>query len=146
VPLTEEICQRIKGLWRVLFEKAIKMENPEIDKYVLSGCSKWLDNMKVLDEEIYGWLMKTAPYVSELDRMHTFKALLKHALNSPKNVGGIAREIFRTTITYDLSRGTTTQIIEILYENGENEVADEICLMHGEKGIHFLREVYNKFR
>jgi len=54
-------------------------------------------------------------------------------------------ELFKNEITYDISRGKLQKMVEILYDKGFKETANKICFLHGEKGFHFLRELYIKF-
>ena len=48
-------------------------------------------------------------------------------------------------MSYDISRGKLQEMVEILFEKGQIEIGNNICLLHAEQGFHFLRELYIKY-
>jgi hypothetical protein len=89
-------------------------------------------------------IKSSAPYINQTDRYEVINALEIHTDKSPQKVGEILLEIFKHQITYDLSRGKVTRMVERLYKYGIKDVANRICLMHAEMGIDFLRKTYQK--
>lgn len=140
-----KILNKIKPLWVKIYNKSIKLENDEIDRFALSGCCKWLNIIGKIDEELFEVLSKSVPYVNQRDRHSVIEALSKHINNFPKKVGLILIELLKKEVSYDISRGKLKKMVEILYEKGYKNTSDEICLLHAEKGLHFLRDSYDKY-
>ncbi len=144
VPIPENLIGKIKQFWKNIFDYSSDLMNPVIDKIRLSGCCKFLKNFTTIDDEIYSWLMFSVKYLNVRDRYSIFEALEKNIESSPEKVADLLIEIFGHEVTHDISRGKITKMVQTLYNKGQREKADRICNMHGEKGIHFLREVFLK--
>lgn len=142
--IPEKYIEKIKVFWKYVFEQSKEFKNPETDKLRLSGSCKWLKNFNEIDAELYEWLMFIAPHVNQGDKYFVFECLDKHINKSPEKVGSILVEIFSHGIEYDISRGKISTMIQVLYDKGFREIADRICNMHGEKGIHYLRDVFER--
>lgn len=144
-PFEKSVTPKIKPFWVALYNKAIKMEDKELDSYILSGCCKWLNSVEEIDDELYEILLNSAVHINQRDRYSIIESLSKHINNCPEKVGNILIEIFKKEVSYDISRGKLQEIVESLYDKGLNNIADKICLLHGEKGFHFLRDIYDKY-
>lgn len=140
-----EVVNKIKTLWKEIFKNAIKLENEDIDRDILSGCCKWLKHIDKIDEELYKILLNSVKYLNRRDRYSAMEILSKHIENYPEEVGTILLELFKTEVAHDISRGNINNMVEILYEKNFKDMADQICLLHGEKGFDFLRELYIKY-
>lgn len=140
-----EVVNKIKPLWKEIFKNAIKLENEDIDRDILSGCCKWLKHIDKIDEELYKILLNSVKYLNRRDRYSAMEILSKHIENYPEEVGTILLELFKTEVAHDISRGNINNMVEILYEKNFKDMADQICLLHGEKGFDFLRELYIKY-
>jgi len=90
-------------------------------------------------------LKLSVKFVSQRDRYAVIDGLFVHIHKSPERVGLILVELFKVEVTYDISRGKILEIVEILFTKGFPEIARKICLIHAERGHHFLREVYEKY-
>lgn len=145
IPFENKVISKIKPFWKEVFKCASKLENEKIDKFLLSGSCKWLDSINEIDEEIFEIVLNSVRYVNQRDRYSVIEAVSKHINNSTKEVGLILIELLKLEVSYDISRGKLAEMVEILYENKFTEIADQICLLHGEKGFHFLRQLYIKF-
>lgn len=145
IPFETKVICKIKPLWIEVYNCAIKFENDKIDSLILSGTCKWLDSIDNIDNEIFEILLNSISHVNQQDRYFVIKALSKHINNATKEVGLILVELFKKEVNYDIYRGKLTEIVEILYNKGIKEIADKICLLHGEKGYYFLRELYIKY-
>lgn len=145
IPFESKVISKIKPFWIEVFKCASKFESEKVDISILSGCCKWLDSIDVIDKEIFEIVLNSLRYVNQRDRYSVIDALSKHINNATKEVGLLLIELFKTEVSYDISRGKLKQMVEILYEGGFKEIADQICLLHGEKGFHFLRELYIKY-
>ena len=144
-PFESKVVNKIKPLWLAIFNESIKLENREIDKYILSGCCKWLNSVNELDEEVFNVLIKSSEFINQRDRYSVIESLSKHINNHPERVGLILIELFKSEVNYDISRGKLQEMVEILFEKGLVKIGNSICLMHGEKGFHFLRELHIKY-
>lgn len=145
VPFEKKVIPKIKTFWVELYNKAIKMEDKELDPYILSGCCKWLNSVEEIDDELYQVLLNSAVHINQRDRYSVIESLSKHIDNCPEKVGNILIEIFKKEVSYDISKGKLQEIVENLYSKGLKDIADKICLLHGEKGFHFLRDIYDKY-
>lgn len=144
-PFEKKVISKIKPFWVEIYNKAIKMEDKELDIYILSGCCKWLNSVEEIDDELYEVLLKSAVHINQRDRYSVIESLSKHINNCPDKVGNILIEIFKKEVSYDISRGKLQEIVENLYDKELKDIADKICLLHGEKGFHFLRDIYDKY-
>jgi hypothetical protein len=144
-PFESKFVHKIKPLWIKIFNQAIKLENKEIDELILSGCCKWLNSIDEIDKELFEILSISVTYLSQHDRHSVIEALSKHINNSPKQVGLILIELFKKGVSYDISRGKLREMVEILYDKEFIEIGDKICLLHGEHGFHFLRDLHIKY-
>lgn len=144
-PFEKKVINKIKPLWIEFYNKAIKMRDKKLDSYILSGCCKWLKSIEEIDDEIYEVLLNSVPFINQRDRYSVIESLSKHINNSPEKVGNILIELYNKEVTYDISRGKLQEMVENLYDKGFKEIADKICLIHGEHGFHFLRSLYIKY-
>jgi hypothetical protein len=144
-PFESKVVHKIKPLWIKIFNQAIKIENKEIDEFILSGCCKWLNSIDEIDKELFEILSISVAHLSQRDRYSVIEALSKHINNSPEQVGLILIELFKKEVSYDISRGKLQEMVEILYDKGFKDIGDKICLLHGEHGFHFLRSSYIKY-
>lgn len=144
-PFEKKVINKIKPFWIELYKKAIKMDDKELDSYILSGCCKWLNSVQEIDDEIYEVLLNSVAFINQRDRYSVIESLSKHINNSPEKVGNILIELYNKEVTYDISRGKLQEMVENLYDTGFKEIADKICLIHGEHGFHFLRSLHIKY-
>ncbi len=143
--MEKKLIHKIKPLWIELFKRAIKIKNEELDTFILSGCCKWLNSIEEIDDELYDILLGSAPYITQRDRSFVIESLAKHINDYPEKVGNILIAIFNKKVYYDLSEGKLQEMVENLYSKGFKEIADKICIIHGEQGYHFLRDLYKKY-
>ena len=132
-------------LWERIFERAVKLENKEQDILLLSGCCTWLLNIDKIDDELLDIILNSVQYLNSQDRRNFYNALSKHIHATPQEVGTIMVELSKGDVFYDLSRDKIKDLVATLYKNGVKDKADRICNLHGEKGIHFLRELYAEY-
>lgn len=144
-PFESKEVNKIKPLWLKIYSQSIKLENDEIDKFILSGCCKWLNSIDEIDKELFEVLSNSVAHLSQRDRYSVIESLSKHLNNSPEEVGLILIELFKKEVSYDISRGKLHEMVEILYDKEYKNISDKICLLHGEQGFHFLRDLYIKY-
>jgi len=143
-PFESKVVNKIKPLWIKIFNQSIKLENKEIDEFILSGCCKWLNSIDEIDKELFEILSSSVAHLNQRDRYSVIESLSKHIDNSPEEVGLILIELFKKEVSYDISRGKLPEMVDNLYDKGFKEIADKICLLHGKNGFHFLRDLYDK--
>jgi len=141
----DKIRSKVKQLWKALFENtADKVDNLEYQK-ILSNLSRWLVLVEEIDEEVYGWLKVSARYVkTDYNSSFFIEYLLKHVDKTPGRVGELFLEMPNSGAYPDYKKENIEEIVEKLYGKGEKEIADKICNSYGEKGIYFLRDIYEK--
>lgn len=144
-PFERKVVNKIKPLWLKIYKQSIKLENVEIDEFILSGCCKWLNSIEKIDEELFEVLSSSVAHISQRDRYSVIESLSKHLNNSPEEVGLILIELFKKEVSYDILRGKLYEMVEILYDKEYKDISDKICLLHGEQGFHFLRDLYIKY-
>ena len=143
-PLDEHIISKIKPLWKIIYKQCSLSENDEIDKYFLSGCIKWLNHLTEIDDEMYNWVEYSAQYISQEDRYSVFEALSKHINKTPEKVAKILIVIFTKEVDI-FSSSKISEMVEVIYQANFKVLADKICILHVEKGLQFLRIIYNKY-
>ncbi|HHT9106809.1 MAG TPA: SIR2 family protein [Candidatus Wujingus californicus] len=141
--------EKIKPLWKVLFEIAIQnLDNSEY-KGIISDLSKWLSLIDEIDDATFEWLKTTAKYV-EVNHNTSFfiKGLLAHVDKMPEKAGKLYLEMCDSEIYPYYRKEDIRKLVQKLYETGQKEFADRICNKYGEKGYHFdfLRELYEKYK
>jgi hypothetical protein len=144
--LDKSVLHRIKPLWGRIFLNSIELKDPQIDKYILSGCCKWVSSIPEIDDEIVEWMKQSAKFISQQDRYSIINGLSKHINTTPGKVGEILLELFKNEVSYDVSRGKVKEMVKILFENGYKKIASDICIIHAEKGNHDLRDIFIKFK
>lgn len=143
--LNDKIRSKVKQLWKALFENAAdKVDSLEYQK-ILSNLSRWLVLVEEIDEEVYGWLKVSARYVkTDYNSSFFVEYLLKHVDKTPGRVGELFLEMLNSGAYPDYKKENIEEIVEKLYGKGEKEIADKICNSYGEKGIYYLRDIYEK--
>jgi hypothetical protein len=144
-PFESKVVNKIKPLWLKIYAESIKLENEVIDEFILSGCCNWINSIDEIDKELFEVLSNSVAHLSQRDRYSVIESLSKHLNNSPEEVGLILIELFKKEVSYDISRGKLHEMVEILFDKGYKDISDKICLLHGEQGFHFLRDLYIKY-
>lgn len=148
VPTTStatDSSKKVKMMWKKIYERAYKLENRQQDILFLSGCCTWLLNIDKIDDELLDIILNSVQYLNSQDRRNFYNALSKHIHATPQEVGTIMVELSKGDVFYNLSRDKIKDLVATLYKNGVKDKADRICNLHGEKGIHFLRELYAEY-
>jgi hypothetical protein len=70
---------------------------------------------------------------------------MKHTSKTPAKVGKIYLEMLKADIYPNYKQEHIKEIVRLLYENNEKEIADKICNLYGEKGYFFLKDIYGKY-
>lgn len=153
-PLKGEIIQRIKDFWGWAYDK--QMQDGSVEKLLtddyphflgaLADLTIYLDEINDVTEK---WLLLSAPYC-ELQHMSSFFIEYLTAFlddeNSVKRMGKIFLKILeRSTPTF--RDDDIRMIVEAIYRLKDKypelkNDADKICNTYGERGQHFLKELF----
>lgn len=141
----KKVKEKIKPLWKRLFEILEKNQNDKTYQSTISGLHRWLDIIDEIDDEITPWVKLTAKYINVNFRdSQLVKNLVKHVEKNPKNVGEIYIEMLNGGAYPEFKQEEIKTIVQCLYSSGFKEYANTICNMYGEVGYYFLRELYEE--
>ncbi|GAH48688.1 unnamed protein product, partial [marine sediment metagenome] len=143
--LNDKLKTKVKTLWKKLFNILfMDKENPEYQK-IISDLSKWLSLIDEIDEQILNWLKLSVKYIQvNFNTPFFIEYLLKHASSSPEKVGELYIEMLNSNVYPKYKMENIQEIVQILYNEKQNKIADKICNMYGEKGFNFLRKYMRK--
>jgi hypothetical protein len=144
----EKIKSKVKPLWKEIYKLTKQYEENEEFQKIISDISKWLVFIDEIDDEIMEWLILSAKYLNKdggFNSVFFIENLAKHASKTPAKVGKIYLEILKADIYPNYEREHIEEIVRLLYENNEKEIADKICNLYGEKGYFFLKDIYGKY-
>ncbi|GAV23531.1 SIR2 family protein [Carboxydothermus pertinax] len=145
--LIDKIKTKVKPLWKNLYELVRQNEEKPDFQELISNLSEWLSLIDEIDDEIYEWLRLSAKYVDREFNTPTFvEYLLKHAPKTPTKVGKIFLEMLNANIYPDYKNEYIREIVRVLYNKNEREIADRICNLYLEKGFDFLKDIYETQR
>lgn len=141
----------IVKFWRWLYEK-YKEENSfnEDDKIILSDVIKLTLYLPQVDKENIEWLILSAPYVHVCFNSPFFIEYLdelkdrSNKVESAKYIGDIFLKILEM-VTPDFDQKHIRSIVEFLYKSNARDSAREICNKYTERGLIFLRDIYEKY-
>ena len=112
----------------------------------------WLELVDTIDAEVLGWVKH---FIEDADKVPGYgmvlsrfiKALRKHAPRTPQLVGEIYLQIPQL-IMWDLQveKDDIIATVQILYNNGDKDIADAICNCFGEIEVDFLRPIYEEYQ
>lgn len=145
----EKIKLKIEPLWKELFK--ICAENKENKKFseLIFKLSEWLSLVDEIDEDIFKIVKESVKYVKQpYDTWFFIEYLLKHVNNTPKYVGIILLELLNNGILPEYKQEHIINIISILFEKKQNELADKIISIYLSenyftKELRDLKKKYN---
>lgn len=137
--------EKLRLLWIHIYKSKDKIEHTELSNYFLSGCTKWIQHFKDLDDELFEAIKEGVINLADRDRYFFFEDLNKIIDDNLEKGGELLVAAFRKDATYDISRGLIADMVEKLYQNEFKNYANEICELHVQHGLLFLRELYNKY-
>ena len=148
--LSEEDKAKVRGAWRALFnilpqnsDKVLPRKSDQATyKLALEALSRWIVFVDSIDEEVLEWLKFSAKHTGFYLGVFV-EALLMHAPKTPDKVGSIYLELSKSPGFYP-AQDQIIETIRILYNAGENEIANQICIQFAESGSAFLKPLYNE--
>jgi hypothetical protein len=142
--ITEKVSSKIKPLWNLLYNILSSNEGNKDYQVVASDLLSWVSLIDYIDPEILEWIKFS---VRNLDSVPDFiEDLVIHAQKTPSEVGKIYIEMLKNGKYPYYHEDETKEIVRILYENGQKEIADRIYNCFELKGYGgFLREIYKEY-
>jgi hypothetical protein len=138
---------KMMEFWKWTYDERKKVETILGDDYKLflgkmSGLTKYID---IIDGEKKEWLLLCAPFVGlHQNAMFFLEAIAKFDDEvSLKSIGEIFPKVLENTTPLYMQENII-KVVTRLYEKGFKEQADAICNTYGRRGIHFLRELWEK--
>jgi hypothetical protein len=143
--LTDKIRMKIKPLWGVLFD--VLSQNKENLEYqnLLSDLHKWLLLIDIIDEQALEWLKFSARYIRvDFDAVQFIEYLLGHVSKTPVEVGEIYLEMLNSGVYPEYKKEHIQEIVQTLYDQNQETIANRICNLYGARGFDFLRSIYEE--
>ncbi|MDP3431974.1 MAG: hypothetical protein Q8T04_03275, partial [Bacteroidota bacterium] len=135
---------KVVPLYIKIISNELSKEKIEQNTQLISGLSKWFNSMDKIEEGVYELQLIVSDRVKSSDKHHYLEGLRKHVNVQPEMVGNLLFALFENGVEYDISRGIISNLTEKLYQAGLKDIADKICLLHGEKGIDILKDLYKR--
>ena len=150
--LSDKVRVKVMPAWRALFQVLFQNRAAEEYQRILSSLLVWLELIDKIDAEVLSWVKESVKHIGKvpgygLILSRFIKALLKHAPKTPGAVEEVYLEIPQR-IMWDLQveADYIKETVQILYNEGHKDIADEICDRFGKARVDFLRPVYEEYR
>lgn len=143
--LTDKIRVKIKPLWKSIIGVLLQGEQDIEYKKAISDLSKWLSLIDTIDEEILEWLKHSAKYIeTNYNSPFLVEYLLPHVETTPDKVGQVFLSMLDNNIYPHYKKEDIENIVRGLYAQKQRQIADTICNSYLEKGIIFLKPIYEE--
>jgi hypothetical protein len=143
--VTDKIKAKIKPIWESLIEVLLKKEQDSEYQKAISDLSRWLSLVDSIDDRIFEWLKLSAKYIeTNYNAPFLIEYLLPHAVKTPNKVGQVFLTVLNNGVYPQYKKENIRGIVRQLYAHQQEEIADNICNLYMEKGIDFLKPVYEK--
>jgi hypothetical protein len=138
---------RILDFWKVLYNLLrTKAGYSEGEQKVASDLVRLSCYLEGIDAETLNWLMFSAMYVEKNYNSSFFiEYLLRLSDPNPHEVGIVYVEMLNAA-TPVFDQNNIRNIVTKLYERGEAASANRICNIYGNRGIEFLRDIYEQHK
>lgn len=139
---------RLKPLWGKLLEKMSPRQHEIEYQKNIASLGIWSKSIDVIDEEVLEWLKLSArSFSADPEGTHWFvESLVKHTKSTPAKVADIFIELLNQNIYPTLEQDEIQGMVRELYDLGERERADRICILYLSKGLELLRPIYDEHR
>jgi len=119
---------KVKALWRVIVVKIQPHLEEKRYRVIASNLGMWLELVDEIDEEVYGWLELSIPFIEEdWNAMHVIPLLLKHAATTPEMVGKLYAKMADSGVFPVYPEEEIIATVQVLYDYKLNETATKIC-------------------
>jgi hypothetical protein len=139
--VNENLCE----LWDKLLE--IVSTEPEKYKIALKNLSWFIDCLTELKDEYTQKLLYSVKAfdMNDRDGYSLLLGIYKLVDTNLRNAGILILETFKAANITPFHDRQMYILVEKLFEEGINDIANEICLYVGEKGQLTLKDLYNKY-
>jgi len=136
---------RILDFWRLVYKiLGAKVDYSEGEQKVASDLIRLSCYLEAIDAETLDWLTFSAAYVEKNYNSSFFiEYLLRLCDPNPHEVGAVYLEMLNAA-TPVFVRNNIKSIVTKLYEGGEAAGANRICNIYGDRGVEFLRDIYEQ--
>ncbi|MHA1795038.1 MAG: hypothetical protein ACTSUK_02925, partial [Promethearchaeota archaeon] len=143
---SQRIQTGLKPLWAKIHPLLMKNISNEGFQIAASKFPLLLEVIEEIDDNIFNWIKDYIPYFKKDFNLHIFvKALAKHVKTQPKFAGDLLLALLENDIIPEFENEyIIITIVDTLYGSNLKALADKICIIFGEKGILFLREIYER--
>lgn len=145
--LSDKVKVKVMPAWRALFEILSKVDDTTAYQKVSCPLLRWLELVDTIDAEVLGWVKGS---IEDIDKVPGYgmvlsrfiKALRKHILKTPRLVGEIYLAIpQRVMKDLQMEENEIKETVRILYNNGNEGIAEAICEQFAKADALFLRPV-----
>ena len=151
--LSDKVKVKVIPAWRALFEVLFQHSDEAKYQEVLSPLSQWIGLIDEIDDEVLAWIKVSINYLEKipgyaLTLSNVIKALQKHVLITPEEVGKIYLEIPESELWFleQTQKNEVEETVRTLYKKGHNATAEEICERFAKSGVLFLRSVREEYQ
>ena len=140
------IQAKLKTLWRELIRILRIEENNKYFQKSIAYLSLFISKFDKLDEEMIEWIVFSAKYTSEYHVSYLLVEYLKSLSKiSAVNVASVYLKLLENDIVLDDDKDDIKDTVESIYQAGEKDLADRICIGYVNRGYLFLRDLYEKY-
>ena len=147
VEFYEKAKARVKEFWRWCFKEdtAKNRLDEKYDDY-LADISLLICVFDSISDELLEQMKLAAVHVDRFHESTRFIEYLDKYTHSSdvEKVGKIFQEMLKNYVPPTYKQENIQSIVEKLYDKGFEGIADDICNTYGTKGVHFLRELWQK--
>ena len=151
--LSDKVKVKVIPAWRALFEVLFQHSDEAKYQEVLSPLSQWIGLIDEIDDEVLAWIKVSINYLEKipgyaLTLSNVIKALQKHVLITPEEVGKIYLEIPESELWFleQTQKNEVEETVRTLYKKGHNATAEEICERFAKSGVLFLISVREEYQ
>jgi hypothetical protein len=141
----EKIQEKIKPLWLEIYKVILKKEKNIKYQNIAFELIDWIDIAKEIDDDIFHWLKVSVKYVDQYNPRMIYDKFHNNIDKSPEKIGLLFLEMlkYKVPIPYEIKQ--IKELVNKLYSLNQKEIADQICVIYGENGYFFLKEIYEKY-
>lgn len=141
----EVLKEKIKPLWKKLFEILSKYEGNQEYAKTIADLYLWLTLIDEIDDDVLKWMEFSVKHVKASHQvLFLVEYLLKHVVKTPENVGKMYLTMLNKNIYPDYKKDDIQKLVQILYDQGKTEIASQISRSYLAKGYEFLRGIPEK--
>lgn len=141
-----DLSLKIQNLWLRIFNN-INDETKKKNQRILSDLCKWLKLISSFNENIYKLCQISAKYASvNYNIPFLMEGFENHIETNPEEIGKLILIMIRSEYNslYESEEEKFRQFVQILYKKKHKKIANDICNHFGMRGVHYLREYWDR--